>query len=305
MTGGTQHAYAAMYLVCARALLRPSSLGSQLPCRPTLKTPRSQLRRYSKCDTPYETPVIKFGTENASSPSLSCFTLETSLHLRAPLHRVWEAFHVPCTLNAITPPHLNFTVTTPQPVGMQEGTIIDYRCSPRCIAASQPLAPRSLPLTPTLRPQPVPPRRALQMAHTARLHCANLHPSPPHLRPRISRWDPPHGFQDEQVCARACEGPPGQSPLRLQNCRFSLRLSAVQELGPYSLWQHHHAYTATCDERGDGTLCSDIVRRERCLRRLLRARAPGHVCAGTGFRCRHWAIWRISGCALAWQRLRS
>jgi hypothetical protein len=80
---------------------------------------------------------------------------------------------------------------------------------------------------------------------------------------------------------------------------------AVQELGPYSLWQHHHAYTATCDERGDGTLCSDIVRRERCLRRLLRARAPGHVCAGTGFRCRHWAIWRISGCALAWQRLRS
>ncbi len=288
-------AHADMHLVCARALFRATwcpSLCSPLPCRPQLLTPVGQHRRYSKCDTPYETPVIKFGTENASSSSQPCFTLETSLHLRAPLHRVWAAFHVPSTLNAITPPHLNFTVTTPQPVGMREGTIIDYRFSLHFSTASSTACPPIAPLTHPLRPQPSPPRRALQMAHTARRHCSCSHIPRLISRHRISRWDPPHGFQDEQVRVRGV----ARAGLGQQNC--FLVLTALQELGPYSLWQHHHAYTATCDERGDGTLCSDIVRCHPCLSAASSMHvfpSLGNVCAGTGCRCSRWATWRISG----------
>jgi hypothetical protein len=103
------------------------------------------------------------------------------------------------------------------------------------------------------------------------------------------------------VCARV-RGAAGA--MRGQrNCWFSLRMCAVQELGPYSLWQHHHAYTATCDERGDGTLCSDVVRCERCLRR---PSAPGSrlrpqvqaAAAATGQRGAFLgARWRDVGCA--------
>ncbi len=37
-------------------------------------------------------------------------------------------------------------------------------------------------------------------------------------------------------------------------------VSARQEAGPYALWQHHHAFTATEGAGGGGTLCSDVVR---------------------------------------------
>jgi hypothetical protein len=267
-----------MHLVSARPLLRTtpcSSLGSLLPCRPTLTTHRSQLQlrrySYSKCDTPYETPAIKFGTETASSSSLPCFTLQTSLHLRAPLHRVWDAFHVPATLNAITPPHLNFTVTTPQPVGMREGTIIDYRFSLRCSTAY----PRPPPLTRTLRPQPAPPRRALQLAHTARQHWSRCS--------HIPRLTPAPGFRGGILrtgsrtsrCARACEGPQGQ-------CWGSGTVGSHCACVPHRSWDRipcgsiitrtprraMREATARCAATSSGASAA-------CATRL----PPGHVCA--------------------------
>ena len=98
-----------------------------LPCVAKLMKLQHHSRQFSSTVASFQTPEIHFGTEDAASPSSRCFTLRTSLHLPAPLHLVWDNFHCPRTLNAITPPHLNFTVTTPQPVHMGEGTIIDYR----------------------------------------------------------------------------------------------------------------------------------------------------------------------------------
>jgi hypothetical protein len=88
-----------------------------------------QCRHPSKRSMTYEIPDIHFGKEFSPSSSKPHFTLRTSLYLPISLHRVWDNFHVPSTLNAITPPHLNFVILSPQPVQMREGTIIDYRCS--------------------------------------------------------------------------------------------------------------------------------------------------------------------------------
>jgi hypothetical protein len=94
-------------------------------------TQNNQIRTYSQQAIPFEIPDIHFGVEDEISSSMTgsqpCFTLSTSLHLPAPLHRVWENFHVPETLNAITPPHLNFKIISSQPVRMCEGATIDYR----------------------------------------------------------------------------------------------------------------------------------------------------------------------------------
>ena len=101
------------------------------------KALRGQCLQHSQVKDSFEVPEIHFGVEQppssssaSSSADSPCFTLRTSLHLRVPLQRVWQDFHVPRTLDAITPPHLNFTVTSPQPVQMGEGTIIDYRHDP-------------------------------------------------------------------------------------------------------------------------------------------------------------------------------
>lgn len=83
----------------------------------------------------YEIPNIHFGKEFSPSSSKPHYTLRTSLFLPIALHRVWDNFHIPGTLNAITPPHLNFVILSPQPVEMREGTIIDYRCSKFALTA--------------------------------------------------------------------------------------------------------------------------------------------------------------------------
>ncbi len=88
---------------------------------------RISTRQYSKVRGAFELPEIHFGVEQSPSANSSCFTLRTSLYLPVPLNRVWENFHVPQTLNAITPPHLNFMIMSPQPVQMGEGAVIDYR----------------------------------------------------------------------------------------------------------------------------------------------------------------------------------
>ena len=125
----------------ARAWIRAAPRAVErlrLPRIIKLNALRNQCRQFSHCESAFEIPEIHFGVEQPScstsaSADSSCFTLRTSLHLPVPLKRVWEDFHVPQTLNAITPPHLNFTITTAQPVQMGEGTIIDYRqdASPR------------------------------------------------------------------------------------------------------------------------------------------------------------------------------
>jgi hypothetical protein len=115
-----------------RVLLRASrgnalcAMGGRL-LNSKLTTLRNHCRHYSTDKTPFEVPEIHFGTETSPSSSRTFYTLRTTLHLPVALHHVWRDFHAPRTLNAITPPHLNFTITTPQPVEMHDGTIIDYR----------------------------------------------------------------------------------------------------------------------------------------------------------------------------------
>ena len=121
-----------------RVLLRAVGLGRNEPCGArrllfsrscsVIRRP-DQCRYYSNLAKTYEIPDIHFGKELSPSSSKPHFTLRTSLYLPITLHRVWDNFHVPTTLNAITPPHLNFAILSPQPVQMREGTIIDYRCS--------------------------------------------------------------------------------------------------------------------------------------------------------------------------------
>lgn len=56
-------------------------------------------------------------------------TLRTSITLDLPRERVFEFFSNADNLEAITPPDVGFSIITPRPIEMREGTLIDYKLS--------------------------------------------------------------------------------------------------------------------------------------------------------------------------------
>lgn len=58
-------------------------------------------------------------------------TLITSLIVRRPLDETFAFFADASNLQRITPPWLDFRITSPLPVEMQEGALIDYRLKMR------------------------------------------------------------------------------------------------------------------------------------------------------------------------------
>jgi len=109
--------------------------------------------------------------------------LHTSLELPLPPATVFAFFADAANLEVITPPELQFLITTPLPVAMKKGALIDYKL--------------------------------------------RLHGIPFSWRTRISEWEPPFRFVDEQL------------------------------RGPYALWEHTHTFT---EAPGGGTLVQDTVR---------------------------------------------
>lgn len=105
----------------------------------------------------------------------------SELLLPRPIEEVFAFFSNPANLDSITPPWLNFCMTTPGPIAMREGAVLDYK-----------LRVRGFPIR---------------------------------WRSKITAWEPPHRFVDEQI------------------------------RGPYRLWNHEHKFEA----RNEGTLVVDHV----------------------------------------------
>jgi ligand-binding SRPBCC domain-containing protein len=112
---------------------------------------------------------------------MKIFHFESALWLPRTRPEVFAFFADALNLEKITPPWLEFHVTTPQPIQMREGAEIEYRLKIRGI--------------------------------------------PIRWRSRITVWDPPRRFVDEQL------------------------------RGPYRLWVHEHHFT----EESGGTSCEDSV----------------------------------------------
>ncbi|MCJ7680716.1 MAG: SRPBCC family protein [Candidatus Aminicenantes bacterium] len=108
--------------------------------------------------------------------------LHSSVTLPAPIDRVFAFFSRAENLDDITPPWLHFRITTPPPISMAEGNLIDYRIK--------------------------------------------LYSVPIRWRSKITEWNPPHSFTDEQIS------------------------------GPYMAWKHHHFFNKT----EGGTEVKDHVR---------------------------------------------
>lgn len=127
------------------------------------------------------------GPHTAEATAMQPYVLERTVTLAGPIGEVFPFFADAANLERITPPMLRFTILSPMPIALAEGTRIDYR----------------------LRIRGVPIR----------------------WRTRITRWDPPHAFEDEQ------------------------------ERGPYTLWRHTHTFEQTTTLQGHpATRMRDTVR---------------------------------------------
>ena len=111
-------------------------------------------------------PEIEIGKH----PSGRGYRLQTNLILPRPQADAFAFFGDAFQLEMITPPWLYFHVTTPPPIEMTEGTLINYRLK--------------------------------------------MHGIPIRWRTRISVWEPPHRFVDDQL------------------------------EGPYQWWHHEHRFEA-------------------------------------------------------------
>jgi ligand-binding SRPBCC domain-containing protein len=61
------------------------------------------------------------------APLRGVHLLERSQHVQLPLQRAFEFYGDAANLEAITPPWVGFEITTPQPIEMRAGTLLDYR----------------------------------------------------------------------------------------------------------------------------------------------------------------------------------
>jgi ligand-binding SRPBCC domain-containing protein len=111
------------------------------------------------------------------------YLLERRQRIELPIERAFAFYGEAHNLERITPPWLGFEVTTPRPIEMGEGTLIEYRLK--------------------------------------------LHGVPVRWKTRITAWEPPHRFVD------------------------------VQLSGPYSLWEHTHAFE---EDGPEATVIRDRVR---------------------------------------------
>ena len=62
-----------------------------------------------------------------STTQRGCWEIVTEQHLPRPLDEVFDFFSRAENLAAITPPWLKFEITTPTPIEMKKGALIDYK----------------------------------------------------------------------------------------------------------------------------------------------------------------------------------